>query len=74
MNPSASARNFTPSSTAFPSPVSAIAGTAMAGSQMLQGHVTGAAVVNELVNVLASALPVRSVTRGPLGPPLTMMV
>ena len=74
MNPSASARNFTPSSTAFPSPVSAIVGTAAAGSQMVHGHDTGAAVVNELVKVLAIGFPVRSFTRGSVVPPLTMIV
>jgi hypothetical protein len=68
MNPSTSLRNFTPSSSALPSPVSAIAGAADAGSQMLHGHPSDV-VVKLQVTSAANALPRRSVTRAPACPP-----
>src|SRR5215471_8325145 len=71
MNPLVSVRNFTPSSTAFPSPESTTDGIVAAGFHRLHGHVDRLAVVKLDVNVAASALPARSFTRGSVAPPTT---
>jgi hypothetical protein len=73
MTPSLSDRNFTPTSSALPSPESTVDGT-VAGGQIVHGQVTGCAVVKALVKVDASGLPATSVTRGLSEPPFTRSV
>jgi hypothetical protein len=70
MKPDMSERNFTPNSTAFVSPESTTAGVGL----LLQILVAGALVVNDEVNVVASALPATSLTLGSTVPPNTLTV
>jgi hypothetical protein len=77
MKPSASARNFTPSSRDAFSPESETVG-AFASFQMEHGQVEdeggACAVVNVQVTLAGKAVPERSLTRGSVVPPRTNAV
>ena len=75
MNPLTLARKRTPSSTAPESFAAATAGTSV-GPKTLQGQppLDALAVVNDQLELAASALPARSFTRGSVPPPRTVAV